>query len=117
MHDKPECPQIVTIRIDWPLNFGSVEHGEHEFESVRRKRPGQKHLIFYFKGVGGIDLSGADFFIHAIRDFRSEGRTSHIVALFLSLLESMRRFHVIEVQSGLPCPFGRWTPYRTVIGA
>jgi hypothetical protein len=55
MHDIPECPQIVTIRLDGPLYFGSVEHVEHEFEKMRRKRPGQKHVIFYLKGVGKVE--------------------------------------------------------------
>lgn len=96
MHDIPECPQIVTIRLDGPLYFGSVEHVEHEFEKMRRKRPGQKHVIFYLKGVGKIDLAGADFLIHAIREVRANGGTFHIVALFPPLLESLRRFHVVE---------------------
>lgn len=96
MHDIPECPQIVTIRLDGPLYFGSVEHVEHEFERMRRKRSGQKHVIFYLKGVGKVDLAGADFLIHAIRSVRAEGGSFHIVALFPPLLESLRRFHVIE---------------------
>ena len=96
MHDIPECPQIVTIRLDGPLYFGSVEHVEHEFEKMRRKRPGQAHVIFYLKGVGKIDLAGADFLIHAIREVRAKGGSFHIVALFPPLLESLRRFHVIE---------------------
>jgi sulfate permease, SulP family len=96
MHDIPECPQIVTIRLDGPLYFGSVEHVEHEFEKKRRKRPGQKHVIFYLKGVGKVDLAGADFLIHAIRAVRADGGSFHIVALFPPLLESLRRFHVIE---------------------
>lgn len=96
MHDIPECPQIVTIRLDGPLYFGSVEHVEHEFEKMRHKRPGQHHVVFYLKGVGKIDLAGADFLIHAIREVRAEDGSFRIVALFPPLLESLRRFHVIE---------------------
>ncbi|MGP6089923.1 SulP family inorganic anion transporter [Antarctobacter jejuensis] len=96
LHGIPECPQIVTIRLDGPLYFGSVEHVEHEFEVMRRKRPGQKHVLFYLKGVGKIDLAGADFLIEAIRQIRDEGGTFRIIALFPPLLESLRRFHVVE---------------------
>ena len=96
MHNIPECPQIVTVRLDGPLYFGSVEHVEHEFGRLRTKRPGQAHIIFYLKGVGKIDLAGADFLIHAIRGVRTEGGAFHIVALFPPLLESLRRFHVVE---------------------
>lgn len=96
MYGIPECPQIVTIRLDGPLYFGSVEHVEHEFEAMRRQRPDQKHVLFYLKGVGKIDLSGADFLIHAIRQIRAEGGSFHIIALFPPLLDSLRRFHVID---------------------
>ncbi|MEN8842117.1 MAG: SulP family inorganic anion transporter [Octadecabacter sp.] len=96
MHSIPECPQIVTIRIDGPLYFGSVEHVEHEFETMRRKRQGQNHVLFYLKGVGKIDLAGADFLIDAIRKIRAEGGTFRIIALFPPLLDSLHRFHVIE---------------------
>jgi len=95
MHGIPECPQIVTIRLDGPLYFGSVEHVEREFERVRAQRSAQKHIIFYLKGVGKIDLAGADFLIHAIHSVREAGGSFHIVALFPPLLESLRRFHVL----------------------
>lgn len=96
MHGVPECPQILSVRLDGPLYFGSVEHIEAEWKALRAKRPGQRHVIFYLKGVGKIDLSGADFLIHAIRSIRAEGGTFRIVALFPPLLECLRRFHVLE---------------------
>lgn len=96
MHSIPECPQIVTIRLDGPLYFGSVEHVERDFAQMRRTRPGQKHVLFYLKGVGKIDLAGADFLIEAIRQVRADGGSFHIIALFPPLLESLRRFLVID---------------------
>jgi len=96
LHGVPECPQLVSVRLDGPLYFGSVEHVEAEWESLRAKRPRQIHVIFYLKGVGKIDLSGADFLIHAIREIRAEGGTFRIIALFPPLLECLRRFHVLE---------------------
>jgi len=95
MHAIPECPQIVTIRLDGPLYFGSVEHVQREFERMRRRRPSQTHVLFYLKGVGKIDLAGADFLIEAIRRLREEGGSFHMIALFPPLLESLRRFHVV----------------------
>jgi sulfate permease, SulP family len=96
LHGVPECPQLVSVRLDGPLYFGSVEHVEAEWKALRAKRPGQIHVVFYLKGVGKIDLSGADFLIHAIREIRAEGGTFHIVALFPPLLECLRRFHVLD---------------------
>ena len=96
LHGVPECPQLVSVRLDGPLYFGSVEHVEAEWKALRRKRPRQIHVVFYLKGVGKIDLSGADFLIHAIREIRAEGGTFHVVALFPPLLECLRRFHVLK---------------------
>lgn len=96
MHGVAECPQMVSVRLDGSLYFGSVEHVEEEWKALRAKRPNQIHVIFYLKGVGKIDLSGADFLIHAIHEIRAEGGTFRIVALFPPLLECLRRFHVIE---------------------
>ncbi|MDP2087469.1 MAG: SulP family inorganic anion transporter [Gemmobacter sp.] len=96
LHRVPECPQLVSVRLDGPLYFGSIEHVEAEWKALRAKRPGQVHVIFYLKGVGKIDLSGADFLIQSIRDIRAAGGTFRIVALFPPLLECLRRFHVLD---------------------
>lgn len=96
LHGLPECPQLVVVRLDGPLYFGSVEHVEAEWKTLRASRPAQKHVIFYLKGVGKIDLSGADFLIQAAREIRAQGGSFHIVALFPPLLECLRRFHVLE---------------------
>lgn len=96
LHGIPECPQLVVMRLDGPLYFGSVEHVQREFDALRRERPLQKTVLFYLKGVGKIDLAGADFLIHAIRKVRAQGGSFHIIAIFPPLLDSMRRFHVIE---------------------
>lgn len=96
MHGVPECPQLLTVRLDGPLYFGSFDHVEAEWKRLRARRPGQKHIIFYLKGVGRIDLWGADFLIQASREVREVGGSFHIVALFPPLLESLRRFHVID---------------------
>lgn len=95
-HSIDECPQVVTFRLDGPLYFGSVEHVEEEVKKMRRKRPYQKHMIFYLKGTGKIDLAAADFLIKLIRDVRDNDGSFHIVAVFEPLLDSLRRFHVIE---------------------
>jgi sulfate permease, SulP family len=86
----------VTVRLDGPLYFGSVEHVEAEWTRMRASRPAQVHVIFYLKGVGKIDLAGADFLIQIIRDIRVAGGSFHIVALFPPLLECLRRFHVLD---------------------
>lgn len=94
LHQIPECPQIITIRLDGPLYFGSVDHVVQELDRLRATRPDQRHVVFYLKGVGKIDLAGADGLIAHIREIRAAGGSYHIVALFPPLVESLRRFHV-----------------------
>jgi len=96
LHGIAECPQIVTVRLDGPLYFGSVEHVEAAWNRLRQHRAGQVHVIFYLKGVGKIDLAAADFLIQISREMRAAGGSFHIVALFPPLLEGLRRFHVLD---------------------
>jgi SulP family sulfate permease len=96
LHNLEQCPQLVTFRLDGPLYFGSVEHVERKIKEMRRNNPGQKHMIFYLKGVGKIDLAGADLLIETIREVKSKGGSFRIVALFPPLISDLRKFHVLE---------------------
>lgn len=96
LHKLPECPQIVTKRLEGPLYFGSIEHVEKQFRRIERERPIQKLIIFYLKGNGKLDLAGADLLIEEIRKVRARGGIFHIVALFEPLIEDLRRFHVVQ---------------------
>ena len=96
LHGLPECPQLVTFRIDGPLYFGSVEHVERKIKKMRAARPGQIHMILYLKGNGKIDLAGADLLIQIIREVKEQGGSFRIVALFPPLVKDLHRFHVIE---------------------
>ena len=91
-----ECPQLLTFRLDGPLYFGSVENVAKQYKEVCARNPRQKHKILYMKGMGKIDLAGADFLIGAIRDAKAEGGSFRIVANFPPLEASLHRFHVIE---------------------
>jgi SulP family sulfate permease len=96
LHRLLECPEILNMRLDGPLYFGSVEHVEREFRRIERERPNQKHIVFYLKGVGKLDMAAADLLIHEIRNVRARGGTFRIVALFPPLLANLRRYNVID---------------------
>lgn len=95
-HDTDQCPQLVTFRLDGPLYFGSVEHVERKIKKMRRDKPKQIHMILYLKGVGKIDLAGADLLIDTIREVKSKGGSFRIVALFPPLINNLRKLHVID---------------------
>ena len=96
LNKLPECPQILSIRIEGPLYFGSVDHLDAEIEKILAEHAGQNHILFYLKGLGKIDLAGADFLIRLIREAKANGGTFHLIALHKPLLQSLRRFHVID---------------------
>lgn len=92
-----QCPQLLTISLDGPLFFGSVEHIEREIKKIRQKNPRQKHMILYLKGVGKIDLAGADLLVKLIQEIKDSGGSFRIVAIFPPLLKSLKHFHVIDI--------------------
>lgn len=96
LYDLPQCPQIRVQRMEGPLFFGSVEQLDAEFEKADRAAPDQKIRVFSLKGVGKLDLAGADFLIQKIKDARRAGGDFHVVAMYPSLLRALRRMHVIE---------------------
>jgi SulP family sulfate permease len=95
-HDLEQCPQLVTFRLDGPLFFGSVEYIERKIKKIRQENPKQIHMIFYLKGVGKIDLAGADLLIDTIREVKSQNGSFRIVAQFPPLLKSLHKLHVID---------------------
>ncbi|MEM9050203.1 MAG: SulP family inorganic anion transporter [Pseudomonadota bacterium] len=95
-NNLPECPQITILRLDGTLYFGSVEHVEREFRRVERERPQARIKVLILKGVGNVDLSGADLLIDEIRQARIRGGDFHMIAQFEPLLNRMGRLHVLE---------------------
>ncbi|WP_241479103.1 SulP family inorganic anion transporter [Leisingera sp. ANG-M1] len=96
LYGLPECPQIRVQRMEGPLFFGSVEQLEAEFEKVDEFAPAQKIKVFSLKGVGRLDLSGADFLIRQIQAARQSGGDFHVVAMYTKVLRALRRMHVID---------------------
>ena len=63
---------------------------------MRQESPKQIHMILYLKGVGKIDLAGADLLIDTIREVKSKGGSFRIVAVFPPLINKLRVLHVID---------------------
>lgn len=91
----PQCPQLVTMRLDGPLYFGSVETIAAKLKKIRAENPRQIHMVLYLTGVGKIDLAGADLLIGTMRECRSKGGSFRIVANHPPLISSLYRLHVI----------------------
>lgn len=96
LNQLPQCPQLVTLRLDGPLYFGSVEHVEAALRRIERGHGVSPNIVLVLKGGGSIDLSGADMLIREIRLARAQGRDFRIVALYPPLIRALERYHVIE---------------------
>ena len=92
-----ECPQIANLRIEGPLFFGSVEHVDEKFREIEGHFGRKRGTVLNLKGVGKIDLTGADFIINECRKARRRGQDYHLIASHKSSREALRRLHVIEV--------------------
>lgn len=90
------CPQVLIMRLDGPLFFGSVEHVEKRLKQIYKQNSKQKHWVLALKAVGKIDLAGADLLIKTIREVKARGGTFRIVAHFEPLIKSLERLHVLD---------------------
>lgn len=92
----PQCPQIRFVRIEGPLFFASIEHVEREFRRIEEK-DGFKTCVLNLKGVGKIDLAGADFILSEARRARAHGNDLHLIAANPGVLNVLKRLHCLDV--------------------
>ena len=90
----PECPEISVTRVEGNIFFASVEEIEHRLRDLDARKPSQKTRILGLKGVGKIDLSGADLLINEIRNHRARGGDFHLIAVFPDIVRSLKRLGV-----------------------
>lgn len=91
-----ECPQFIVMRLDGPLFFGSVEAVRKAFRSAERDRSAQKHMLFAIKGVGEIDMPGADLLIEEAERRHARGGSFHVMTRTPKTIEKLARFKVMR---------------------
>lgn len=91
-----ECPQIMFARIDGPLYFGSVEWVRRRFRRFEIERPDQKHMVFIVKGIGEIDLPGAELLIEEAKRRHDRGGSFHLQTETPKTISKLARFHVMK---------------------
>jgi len=91
------CPQISFLRIDGPIFFASTAKIEKQIRKYEQLFPKQKIKILYIKGVGDIDLAGADFLVSEIKASRQEGGDFHIVAIHQDVVSTLEKTEVLDV--------------------
>lgn len=95
-NNLPECPQLLIARLDGPLYFGSVEFIRRQFRRFEIERPSQKHCVFIVKGVGEIDLPGAELLIDEARRRDKMGGSFHLQTRTPRTISKLGRFKVMK---------------------
>ncbi|WP_172328411.1 SulP family inorganic anion transporter [Mangrovicoccus sp. HB161399] len=91
-----QCPQLLISRLDGPLYFGSVEHVRRQFRRFEIERAAQKHMIFIVKGVGEIDMPGADLLIEEAARRHGRGGSFHLQTKTPRTISKLARFKVLK---------------------
>jgi SulP family sulfate permease len=92
----PECPQLMIARLDGPLYFGSVEYLRKQFRRFEIERKDQTNMIFIVKGIGEIDMPGADLLIEEANRRRRRGGSFHLQTKTPKTISKLARFKVIK---------------------
>lgn len=93
----PTCPHIGFYRIQGPIFFASVEQLQRDMRELEARHPTQKVKVLIVKGVGTLDLAGADFLMNEVRRARANEGDFFVVTGFPDFINAMRRYGVLEL--------------------
>lgn len=95
-YDLQQCPQIAVYRIEGPLYFASVEYVEQKIRSHEVHYGARKFSVYHLRGVGTIDLAGADFIIDEMRRAREKGGELSLIATRNEVLLTLQKTQVLD---------------------
>ncbi|SEU08018.1 SulP family inorganic anion transporter [Paracoccus homiensis] len=96
-YNLSQCPQIAILRVEGPIYFASLEAIEERSQQIEQRFGARSNLVLYLRGVGLIDLAGADCLISLSRRHRARGGNVRIVATYEGVVSILLRTHVLEV--------------------
>ncbi len=94
-HGLVQCPRIALWRLEGLLCFASVDQVAQAFRRLEAKQTDQTIKILTLKGVGKLDLAGADFLVREIREARRKGGELHIISVLQERREALERLGVL----------------------
>ena len=87
-----QCPQMVSVGLDGPLYFGSVEAVRRKFREFEALYPAQKNMIFVIRGVGQLDLPAAELLIDEAKRRRARGGELCVQTKIARTIEQLDRY-------------------------
>jgi len=95
LYDLVQCPQISIIRVDGSLFFGSVEYVEKKIYELEQQDGKPKITILNLRGVGNIDLTGADFLLKEIDRIRARKGDIYLINTYQPVIRTLKKTHVL----------------------
>jgi SulP family sulfate permease len=84
------CPQLMIIRIDMSIYFGSIDYIQNRIQKIR-EHDGIKHILIIGTGINFIDLAGAEALVTENNRLKQEGGGIYFVGIKSSIYEFIAR--------------------------
>lgn len=91
-----ECPQLLFLRVDGPLYFGSLDSLRERLRAIEAARPGQRHALMILRSLGSLDLPVAELLIEEARRRRSRGGSLNLAARLPREVSRLRHLGVLD---------------------
>jgi SulP family sulfate permease len=90
-----ECEHVAVVRFDGPLFFANASFLEDQINDRIQNMPKLKHILVVANGINDLDASGEDALSLIIDRVRSAGYDISFSHIKESVLETMRRTHLL----------------------
>jgi sulfate permease, SulP family len=71
--DHPQCPQLSMVRLNGAIFFGAVDHVQSSLQQIDELNPLQKTVLIISRGIGFVDVAGAEMLAQEARRRRKLG--------------------------------------------
>ena len=87
----PTCPQMAILSVEGSIFFGATEYVQQYFRNVDETSPQKKHLLVTSRGIGFVDLAGAELMAKEATRRRKMGGGLYLVGVQPDLCEMLQR--------------------------
>ena len=88
---SPTCPQMAILSVEGSIFFGATEYVQQYFRNVDEASPDKKNLLLASRGIGFVDLAGAELLGKEATRRRKMGGGLYLVGVQPDLCEMLRR--------------------------
>ena len=93
----PKCPQLLIMKIDGSIFFGSIEHIEQAIRKIREDNPDPKNILLIFSSISMIDLAGFDMLVNLVKGLRRDKMDIYFSNISSYIYEEMQKTNLIKI--------------------